>query len=279
MLGLVIFFTPLYLNMYVDSILPELEPVRREQLQASWKPNENRLADELAVFRGGYLGQVSQRLRLTHRPTENNFLDERTSSNSRLSTLLASPFTLMLGSVTRAFGMMLIGMALSSWGALSGKRSSALYQWMAIAGVGLGIPLSAYGYYQNVQHDWRYERAMFVGRNFHIVATLLISFGYVACIMLWVQSNWGIGIRRRLAAVGRMTLTNYILQSLLATTVFYGFGLGLFGFVSRVGQLAVVGGIWALQLTYSPWWLHRYRYGPLEWLWRSLTYRKFLPMQ
>ena len=143
----------------------------------------------------------------------------------------------------------------------------------------MGLPLSAYCYYQNVAHNWKFEHSLFVGRNLHIVATPFISIGYVACIMLWVQSSRGVGIRRRLAAVGRMSLTNYILQSVLATTVFYGFGFGLYGMVPRVGQLAVVGGIWTLQLGYSPWWLYRHRHGPLEWLWRSLTYRKFLPLR
>ena len=86
------------------------------------------------------------------------------------------------------------------------------------------------------------------------------------------------GVRRRLATVGQMALTNYIMQTFVCTTIFYGHGFGLYGKVERVWQLAIVGGVWILQLIWSPLWLRRYRFGPLEWLWRSLTYWKPQPM-
>ncbi|HAA23943.1 MAG TPA: hypothetical protein DCP28_36130, partial [Cytophagales bacterium] len=66
-----------------------------------------------------------------------------------------------------------------------------------------------------------------------------------------------------------------LIQSLIGAFIFYG--LGLFGEVSRVGQFLVVLGIWALQLTYSPWWMARFHYGPFEWAWRSLTQGKRQP--
>ena len=75
-----------------------------------------------------------------------------------------------------------------------------------------------------------------------------------------------------------MAFTNYISQSVICTLIFYGHGLGLFERVDRLGQLAIVVAIWILQLLWSPWWLARFRFGPLEWLWRSLTYMKFQPM-
>ncbi len=83
----------------------------------------------------------------------------------------------------------------------------------------------------------------------------------------------------RLAAVGRMAFSNYLAQSLICTTIFYGHGLGLFGSVDRVTQALVVIGIWVLQLAVSPWWLARFRFGPCEWAWRSLTYGKRQPMR
>ena len=75
------------------------------------------------------------------------------------------------------------------------------------------------------------------------------------------------GLQRRLAAVGRTAFSNYILHSVLCTLIFYGHGLGLFGHAQRWHQLLIVFGIWALQLWLAPWWLARYRYGPLEWSW------------
>lgn len=79
--------------------------------------------------------------------------------------------------------------------------------------------------------------------------------------------------------MGRMALTNYIGQSVLATTVFYGFGLGLYGYLSRFEQLGVVVVILSLQVVFSSWWLARFKFGPLEWLWRSATYLKAMPMR
>jgi uncharacterized protein len=76
-----------------------------------------------------------------------------------------------------------------------------------------------------------------------------------------------------------MAFTNYILQTVICTFIFYGHGLGLFGTVSRVQQIAIVFAVWLLQLVVSPLWLRSLQFGPLEWLWRSLTYRQFAPLR
>ena len=89
-----------------------------------------------------------------------------------------------------------------------------------------------------------------------------------------VQSGWLPKLQKRLAAVGRMALTNYITQSILCTFIFYGHGLALFERVSAPGRIGIVVAIWALQLIWSPWWLRHHRYGPLEWIWRTASYMK-----
>jgi len=76
-----------------------------------------------------------------------------------------------------------------------------------------------------------------------------------------------------------MALSNYLLHSLILTTVFYGYGLGLYGEIPRLGQMVFVVAVIGLQLYISPIWLERYRFGPLEWLWRSLTYWERQPMR
>lgn len=86
-------------------------------------------------------------------------------------------------------------------------------------------------------------------------------------------------LTRALAAVGQLAFTNYVLHTIICTTIFYGHGFGLFGHVGRVGQIGIVFAVWALQLAISPIWLRHYRFGPLEWLWRSLTYLEFQPMR
>jgi uncharacterized protein len=97
--------------------------------------------------------------------------------------------------------------------------------------------------------------------------------------MLWSQSNWLAGLRGRLAAVGRMALSNYIGQSLIGTFIFYGWGLGLFGTFSRVQQFALILLIWAAQIGFSTWWLRRFQYGPLEWVWRVLSHWHWQPLR
>jgi uncharacterized protein len=76
-----------------------------------------------------------------------------------------------------------------------------------------------------------------------------------------------------------MALSNYLLQSLVCTFIFYGYGLGLFGRVGAAVGLALTIVIYACQLPLSVWWLRRFQYGPAEWLWRSLTYGQAQPMR
>jgi uncharacterized protein len=114
--------------------------------------------------------------------------------------------------------------------------------------------------------------------HFSLVGPVL-SMGYAATIVLLARdARW----RARLAplgAAGRMALTNYLMQSLICTTIFYGYGLGLYGQVGAAIGIALAVVIYALQIPFSAWWLARFRFGPAEWLWRSLTYGRRQPMR
>jgi uncharacterized protein len=96
--------------------------------------------------------------------------------------------------------------------------------------------------------------------------------------MLLCKSDALPALRHSVAAVGRTALSNYLLQTLLCTTVFYGHGFGLFGQVERAGQIVIVIGIWLFQLGISPLWLRYFGFGPAEWVWRSLSYRRIQPL-
>ena len=106
-----------------------------------------------------------------------------------------------------------------------------------------------------------------------------VSLGWAGLLLLACKSTRLAFLARPLAAVGRMARTNYLLQTVLCTTLFYGHGFGLFGSVSRVGQISICAAIWAFQLAVSPLWLRHFAFGPLEWLWRSLTYGRRMPMR
>jgi len=82
-----------------------------------------------------------------------------------------------------------------------------------------------------------------------------------------------------LAPVGQMALTNYLLESIIATTIFYGYGLALFGQVGAAWGIVLTVVIYLLLIPFSHWWMKRFLYGPAEWLWRSMTYWKWQPLR
>jgi uncharacterized protein len=114
---------------------------------------------------------------------------------------------------------------------------------------------------------------------YNYFGSIAVALGHVG-LVLWLLRVWPTSVWfDRLAAVGRMALTNYLAQSVICTLLFYGYGFSLFGRLDYALQLVVVAAIWALQIIISPWWLRRFQYGPVEWLWRWLTYRTRPPMK
>jgi uncharacterized protein len=106
------------------------------------------------------------------------------------------------------------------------------------------------------------------------IASLFVAFGWVGAVMLACKSPALRSFTHPFKAVGRAAFSNYILQTLICSTIFYGHGLGLYGHVSRVGQFGIMLVIWIVQLIVSTVWFRFFRMGPLESLWRSLTYWK-----
>ena len=106
-----------------------------------------------------------------------------------------------------------------------------------------------------------------------------LCFFYIATLTFLLQKpNW-FKILSPLGDVGRMALTNYLSQSVIATTIFYGYGLGLFGQVGPAWGIVLTFVIFTLQVYFSRYWMKRYRFGPMEWLWRTMTYLKVQPLK
>jgi len=263
-LGLLIFFVPSFLNIWVNSILPGLETADVAYLESFWQPTETAVSTEIAIFQDTYLTQVAHRLQ-----------ESATTTNGQALLELS----LLTEFFCRAFGMMLVGMAFYTWGIVTAKRSSTFYQNMTLIGFGIGLPLALISLYQYTAHNWSWSYSLFVGRIPNHLATPLIASGYTGLIMLLCLSPYLAKLRDMLAAVGRMALSNYIGQSLIATFIFYGFGFGLFGTVNRVGQLLIILVIWSMQIAFSSWWLSRFQYGPLEWIWRCLSHWHWQPLR
>lgn len=159
---------------------------------------------------------------------------------------------------------MLLGMALFKLDVLSAARSDRFYwRWFA-AGTLVGVPVVILGMRLNFARGWEMPESFFLGLHFNYWGSLLVAMAWISAVMLACRRGALASLQGRLAAVGRRAFTNYIAQSVLGTFVFYGFGLGLFGQMDRLGQAGVVAAIWLIQLAWSPWWLRRFPFGPLE---------------
>ena len=187
----------------------------------------------------------------------------------------AMPFMLFW----RALALMLLGMGMMKAGVFTMQRSCSFYRNWVIIGFGLGLPTIAFGIWQWSLHDYDFVSRFLVDGQYNYFASVLVSMAYVGLVMLVCQSGKLSGIRARLAAVGRMALTNYLMQTVIGVAIFYGYGLALFGHIGRFNLWWFIVGTWTLQLLLSPWWLSRFRFGLAEWLWRTLTYWRMQPMQ
>jgi len=205
---------------------------------------------------------------------------QRTGSFLALMSWSAAAYTEVLFEIVPmlmlwdALVFMCIGMALYRYRVLQGAHSDRFYLVIALAGFGVGLSINAYEIYLMIASDFDILASFAYFKPTYQLGRLGVALGWLGLLILCMR-RFGIG--RRLAAVGRMALTNYLMQSLICLFIFSGIGFGLLGELHRTELYSVVLLIWAFQLWLSPWWLARYRYGPAEWLWRALTYGKAPP--
>ena len=178
----------------------------------------------------------------------------------------------------RCSGMMLLGMALYKLGFLDGSRPTRTYTLTASFCLPIGLALCTYGALELDRAGFALPERIILDL-WNYAGAIFVSIGYAALIILAVKHGALSGLRRSLAAVGQMALTNYLLHSIVASVLFLGWGFGLAGQFDYAEQLAIVVAIWAVQLALSPVWLTHYRFGPAEWLWRSLTYWQRQPLR
>ena len=174
------------------------------------------------------------------------------------------------------FGMMLIGMGLFRFGVLTLERPTVLYVAMVAVGYGVGLSVNYLETRWLLEH-W-FTAVAFAQTNVsYDLGRLAMTVGHLGALLLFVRSGWLPWLRRALAAVGRMAVTNYLAHSLVCGFLFIG--LGWFNQLERYQLYYVVFAIWAVQLIVSPLWLKHFRFGPVEWLWRYLTYLERPPLR
>lgn len=177
----------------------------------------------------------------------------------------------------RTLMMMILGMTLIKSGVLSAKSKDSTYLMLMAFGYIIGFSLAIFRIRYLLVNNFSMFSNDLAGVVWQTEITT-VALGHIGLICLFCKSSILGWLKISLAAVGRMAFTNYILQSLIGIFLFYSYGFGLFGTMDITEQLWVVGAIWVFQLIASPIWLKYFRFGPMEWVWRSLTYWKRQPM-
>jgi uncharacterized protein len=172
--------------------------------------------------------------------------------------------------------MMLLGIALLKNGFLTGALSVSTYARVAILGYLIGLPPAIWAAWNMVRYDFDIVAS---GFSFAVYepSRIAVCLAHTAVVLIVLKSGALAPLFGALRAAGQMAFTNYLMQSVLCTTFFTG--LHYYGRLERHQLYFVVAGIWVLELIWSPLWLRHYRFGPLEWCWRSLTYWKRQPMR
>ncbi|MCY7349071.1 MAG: DUF418 domain-containing protein [Cytophagaceae bacterium] len=176
--------------------------------------------------------------------------------------------------------LLFLGMALYRLGFLTNQRPAWQYALLVVVGYGVALPLNYWKMNFAVEtkfdfirrlNEWPFE--------FYEIRRLFHTLGHLGLLMLAYRSGLFNGLFRVMARVGQMAFSNYLMQSIICTLIFYGYGFGLYNKLQRYELYYVVGAVWLFQIIFSNLWLHYFRFGPFEWLWRSLTYWKKQPLR
>ncbi|MBF0195796.1 MAG: DUF418 domain-containing protein [Magnetococcales bacterium] len=221
-----------------------------------WIPSAELVAAEFATHQSSWLQQIIPRLD---------------------SVAFMLTFQLLTLNFWKSSALMLIGMGLFKMNIFHIEQRS--WHKRMLLGLVLGLTIAIVGLIQDFNHGWKLIFSLHEGRIYLYFSSLFMALGYIGGFMLLLQLKKLNKTVEYLAAIGKMALSNYILQSIFGLLLFSGFGLNWFG-NKDYGELAlIVVGIWLFQIYFSTWWLQRFYYGPLEWLWRSLAYKKRQPLR
>lgn len=250
-MAFILFLIPISLNFITYFGMPADE---LENTFAFFHPSAEEISYQTQAMRGSYHEQMSLRVK----------------EAVGLQTVV-----FMIEMFWRASAMMLLGMILYRKGILSAEKSIGYYKKLMWVGFVPGLILSGIGLNEVYASNWNAGYVMNIGANFKFVSGLFMALGYIGLVIWCYKKEIFKRFQIRLRATGRMAFTNYIGMSVICTLIFNGHGLGLFGRFDRLQQFLVVISVWILILIISPLVLKNYRFGPLEWLWRKLTYFSF----
>lgn len=256
--GIVFLATGSAISLVLGYSVPFWEPGEFEALRAHiWNPDSAAIMEEINTYRSNWERQMLA----------------RAPSAFELQTQVFVSDTFW-----RVSGLMLLGMGFFKKRVFSNKQSKKYYQKMVIYGIGTGLPLVVAGVLINFHFDWSFKESFFYFSQLNYWGSIGMAIGYIGLLMMIIKAYTPSKLLNSIAQVGRMALTNYLLQSIVCTFIFYGHGFGLFGDLDRSAQAFMVVVIWIFLIVFSAVWLRFFRYGPFEWLWRSLSYGKIQPI-
>ncbi len=262
-IGVVLLMVGSGLSLITHVSLPYMPKADFAEMARDWSPTVEQIEENLAVYRGSWLEQMPHR---------------------SMSALFMETFLFLFLFVWRISGLMLIGMAMFKSGVFNASKSNRFYTiGFVVSGV-VGLALVGIGVQGFTANDWSFEYSFFLGNQYNYWGSVSIAFAYICMVMLMCKNclratGWMSWLQKSLAAVGQMALTNYLMHTIICTTIFYGHGLGWFGYLNRIQLMGIVAVVWLIQLIGSPIWLKHFRFGPFEWLWRSLSYWKWQTMK
>lgn len=247
-LSFLFFIVPILLSFLTYFTAPQ------EILESSfafWTPSQEEIEAETGAYLGSYIDQMEPRIS---------------------GAIFLQTFLFLMEQFWRIMSMMILGMILFRLHIITAGRDNRYYWKIFISCFFIALIISGTGLYRSYQSEWNGIWVMNIGHHYNYIASAFMAMAYLAIIMIWSKSSWFARFKLRLQAVGRMAFTNYILTSVICISIFYGHGLGLFGKLDRLEQWLVIVLVWIFILLISKPILDRYGKGPLEALWRKLTY-------
>jgi len=228
-----------------------------EELVENMKPSAEKIQEEMDKKSGGYFGLVVA-LAPANRMTE-------MTANYDFNPWDVLP-------------MMMLGMALYRLKVITAELNYRSYLIMILVGYGIGLSVNYYEAKLVLNDHFSVPSLLKSGLTYPF-GRIGMAIGHIGIVMIFCKSNFLPFLKKAFAAVGKMALTNYIMHSVICGFIFLGVGFSMFGKLQRHELYYVVIAIWIFQLIASPIWLKYFRFGPLEWCWRSLTYKRIMPFK
>jgi uncharacterized protein len=264
-IGLVIYFLPTFNAVYMHYyIADELAQNDQVAVRNYWLGQNAGPLNEINAYTADYATQVDFRANRSSEIIE--------SDNQELVDRMG--FSLLLDFFARAFGMMFIGMALYRWHFfdVSNQKYWATLFKLCFT---IGLTVGCVGLYLLYKCEWSWDYAIYLGRIPNNIATPFMAIAYASLVMMWSQSSFCTKLQQQLQQLGKMALTGYLLQSVLCGFIFYGYGFCFYGTLNRAWQMLIVVLIGAFLLNFASFWMKKFKYGPIEYIWRVLTHFKF----